>query len=161
MRFIYFMLVALCLLILLSYQAHAAQRITYFYDGDTVKIQDASKTYKLRLNHIDAPERNQSFGKKSRRALMKLCQNAAIKVSITGIDKYHRQLGDLNCDQQDASSYMLKNGYAWFYRHYSNKSDLAALEASAKKSKLGLWHTEKPTPPWVWRHLLHEKVLAL
>lgn len=160
MRFIYFMLAALCLLIVLSYQAHAAQRITYFYDGDTVKIQDAEKTYKLRLNHIDAPERNQIFGKKSRRALMKLCQNTAIQVRINGIDKYHRQLGDLYCNQQDAGSFMLKNGYAWFYPHYSNKSDLAALEASARKNKLGLWQTENPTPPWVWRHLLQQKASA-
>lgn len=156
MRFIYFMLVALCLLIVLSYQAHAAQHIIYFYDGDTVKIQDASKIYKLRLNHIDAPERNQSFGKKSRRALMKLCQHAAIQVSITGTDRYERQLGDLYCNQQDASSYMLKNGYAWFYQHYSNKSDLAALEASAREKKLGLWQTEKPIPPWTWRHLIQK-----
>jgi endonuclease YncB( thermonuclease family) len=160
MRFIYFMLAALCLLIVFSYQAHAAHRITYFYDGDTVKIQEASKTYKLRLNHIDAPERNQSFGKKSRRALMKLCQNAAIQVNITGTDKYSRRLGGLYCNQQDASSYMLKNGYAWFYLHYSNKSDLAALEASARKKKLGLWQTENPTPPWVWRHRSQQKVSA-
>ncbi len=160
MRFIYFMLAALCLLIVLSYQAHAAQRITYFYDGDTVKIQDTEKTYKLRLNHIDAPERNQSYGKKSRRALMKLCQNATIQVSINGIDKYHRQLGNLNCNQQDASSYMLKNGHAWFYQHYSNKAELATLEASARKNKLGLWQEEKPTPPWVWRYLIKQKASA-
>ncbi|HSR01761.1 MAG TPA: hypothetical protein VLM20_03130 [Methylophilaceae bacterium] len=47
MRFIYFMLIALCLLILLSYQAHAVQRIAYFYDGDAVIIKHTGKAYKL------------------------------------------------------------------------------------------------------------------
>ncbi len=161
MRFIYFMLVALCLLIVFSYRAHAAQHITYFYDGDTVIIQDNDKSYKLRLNHIDAPERNQSYGKKSRRALMKLCQNAALQIIITGTDLYHRHLGNLYCNQQDASSYMLENGHAWFYHHYSNKADLAILEAGARKNKLGLWQDDKPTPPWVWRHLIKQKTSAV
>lgn len=156
MRFIYVMLVGLFLLIVLSYQAHAATRITYYYDGDTVKIKDAAKEYKLRLNDIDAPERNQAYGKKSRRALMRLCQNTTVQVTITGTDKYQRQLGSLSCGHQDASIYMLKNGHAWFSKRYAKKPDLAKTEENARKNKLGLWQAEKPTPPWVWRHLVHK-----
>ena len=94
MRFIYCILAALVLLIVLSFKthagfkAHSALHIAYFYDGDTVKIIDASKTYKLRIAHIDAPERNQTYGKKSRRALIKLCKNTNIEIIITGTDKY-------------------------------------------------------------------------
>lgn len=47
-----------------------ALEIIYFYDGDTVKIRDANKEFKLRLTDIDAPERNQAYGLKSRRALI-------------------------------------------------------------------------------------------
>ncbi len=154
MRFIYWMLVALVVLIILSFQAHATPSILYVYDGDTVKIVDDSQTYKLRLNHIDAPERNQRYGKKSRRALMKLCKNTSIQVTITGADKYHRKLGNLACDQQDVSAYMLKNGHAWFSKHYSKKQSFAEAEQNARKSKLGLWKAEKPMPPWIWRHLV-------
>ena len=50
-----------------------ALEITYFYDGDTVKVKDAGREYKLRLTDIDAPERNQAYGLKSRRALMQFC----------------------------------------------------------------------------------------
>ena len=135
MRFIYWMLAFLLILIVFSYKAHAAPTIAYYYDGDTVKIKDHNKTYKLRINHIDAPERNQPYGKKARRALMQLCQNKSIKVIITGIDLYHRQLGELFCDQENASSYMLKNGYAWFNTKYSTKLDLADIEQYAKKNK--------------------------
>ena len=154
MRFIYFLFVALVVLILLSFKAHAAPSIRYFYDGDTVKIIDESKEYKLRINHIDAPERNQDYGKKSRRALMKFCKDTTIQVTITGTDQYQRQLGNLYCNKQDVSAYMLKNGHAWFSKRYSKKKDLADAEALARKNKLGLWQDEEPIAPWVWRHLI-------
>jgi micrococcal nuclease len=125
--------------------------ITYFYDGDTVKIKDGSYEYKLRLTDIDAPERNQTYGKKSRRALMDFCADASIFVAISGTDKYKRRLGKLLCNKQDVSIHMVKNGHAWFNRRYSMDYMLALQEDEARKNKLGLWLDEKPMPPWVWR----------
>jgi len=125
--------------------------ITYFYDGDTVKVKDAGREYKLRLTDIDAPERNQAYGLKSRRALMQFCKNVEIKVYISGQDKYQRSLGKLHCKKQDASEFMVKHGHAWFNRRFSMDYILALLEDEARKNKLGLWSAEKPTPPWVWR----------
>lgn len=154
MRFIYFLLVALIILIFLSFKAHAAPVITYYYDGDTVKIVDNLTEYKLRITDIDAPERNQTYGKKSRRALRQLCDNTNIQVIIKGVDKYQRHLGELICNQQDVSAYMLNNGHAWFNKRYSNKAELAQAEKHARIKKLGLWQDEKPMAPWVWRHLI-------
>jgi micrococcal nuclease len=128
-----------------------ALEITYFYDGDTVKINDAGYEYKLRLSDIDAPERTQEYGLKSRRALMQFCKSADVKVYISGTDKYQRSLGKLHCNQQDASIFMVKNGHAWFNRRYSMDYMLALQEDEARKNKLGLWADEKPMPPWVWR----------
>jgi len=76
-RFIIFFLLALIILLALSIKAHATVNVDYVYDGDTVKIKDGKDSYKLRITHIDAPERNQHYGKKSRRALIKLCQISA------------------------------------------------------------------------------------
>ncbi len=128
-----------------------ALEITYFYDGDTVKIKNGSYEYKLRLTDIDAPERNQTYGLKSRRALMQFCKNAEVKVYISGTDKYGRKLGKLLCNQQDVSMHMVKNGHAWFNRRYSMDYMLALLEDEARKNKLGLWNAKQQTPPWVWR----------
>lgn len=132
--------------------------VTYVYDGDTVKLHPANTfskkaDIKLRLTDIDAPERNQPFGLKSRRALIKLCQgkNILVTTRITGRDKYHRALGKLQCNYQDASLYMVKNGHAWFYHHYSSDSALSLAEQAARKNKLGLWQNPQQTPPWVWR----------
>ena len=138
---------------LVSFGASAEQnlKITYFYDGDTVKINDGTLEYKLRLTDIDAPERNQAYGKKSRRALMQLCKNTQVQVQLSGIDKYQRNLGKLNCNQQDVSQFMVQNGHAWFYRHYSTDGTLDNAEQTARQKQLGLWANKNPTPPWIWR----------
>ncbi len=155
MRFFYIFIITLAVLIVLSWQAHAAPAITYYYDSDTVKIADGNKTYKLRISEIDAPERNQHYGKKSRRALMSLCKNAKVQVIITGTDKYKRQVGQLYCNQKNASEFMVGHGYAWFNAKYSNNQQLDALQEQARQDKAGLWLKDKAMPPWVWRKLNH------
>ena len=128
-----------------------AAEIVYFYDGDTVKLKDSAYEYKLRITDIDAPERNQTYGKKSRRALMDFCAEATIYVAISGTDRYGRKLGKLLCNQQDVSIHMVKYGHAWFNNRFSMDYSLALLQDEARKNKLGLWQSQQPTPPWVWR----------
>lgn len=125
------------------------------YDGDTVKLRDANGTFKLRLTGIDAPERNQSYGKKSRRAVIKLCKNKHVTVSaiITGMDKYQRYLGRLFCNQIDVSLYLTQQGLAWHNSQYSNDMTIFIAQAEAKQQRIGLWQQQKPMPPWVWRRL--------
>ena len=128
-----------------------ALEISYFYDGDTVKVNDNGREYKLRITDIDAPERTQTYGLKSRRALMQLCKNASVQIQLLDVDKYGRKLGKLECNNQDASFYMVKNGHAWFYQQYSSDSALELAELEARNHKRGLWQSQHPTPPWVWR----------
>lgn len=135
-------------------------QLSYVYDGDTVKIQHDGGSFKLRLSDIDAPERNQSYGLKSRRALIALCQkkNAdqaknSIRVTIAGTDKYQRTLGKLSCNGIDASLYQVAHGLAWQYKQYSSDPVLRQAEQTARRDRLGLWADKEPTPPWVWRHL--------
>jgi micrococcal nuclease len=143
---------ALATAYLLAYSLPAfAAEITYFYDGDTVKINDAGTEFKLRINDIDAPEKTQAYGLKSRRALMKLCAHGEFQAQITGQDKYGRKLGKLICHGEDASLYMVQNGHAWFYAHYSNDGNLAFAQQQARNNGLGLWHAKQQTEPWIWR----------
>lgn len=160
MRFI--VLKITCCLALISlpacvYADDLSPKITYFYDGDTVKIEQGLHVYKLRLTDIDAPERNQGYGKTARRALTKFCKNADVKVYLSGIYKYERSLGKLSCNNQDASVFMISNGHAWFNRRYSMDYTLDLAEQSARANKLGLWERQNPTPPWQWRqHHSHD-----
>lgn len=155
-RFIVIFLLALIVLLILSFKAHATVYIDYVYDGDTVKIVDSEGAYKLRITNIDAPERNQTYGKKSRRALMQFCKNAVVKVRITGTDKYQRKLGNLSCNEEDVATFMLKNGHAWFNDKYSSDLVLAVSERKAREKALGLWQDDKPMAPWNWRKLNRE-----
>ncbi len=135
--------------------AQEGYSVTRVYDGDTVELQNSAGKLKLRLTDIDAPERNQEYGQKSRRALNKLCKgdNIRISVELVGKDKYDRNLGKLQCNQTDASLYLAQHGYAWHNEKYSNNPAIKNAADQARKKRIGLWSAQKPTPPWVWRHL--------
>ena len=152
MRFI-----SVCLLLLscTASQAEDAYTVSYVYDGDTVELKHAGIRLKLRLTDIDAPERNQQYGQKARRALIKLCtgSNITINVNFSGMDKYGRHLGRLQCNQIDVSLYMAAQGHAWYTEKYSNDLAIKNAAAMARQKRIGLWGAIKPQAPWVWRHL--------
>lgn len=134
--------------------------VTYVYDGDTVKLHPIGQfsqqnDIKLRITQIDAPERNQRFGLTSRRALVALCQGNGVfaTTDIVAKDRYQRSLGRLQCNQVDASLYLVEQGLAWHDEKYAHDPALEQAQLKAKQQKLGLWADEKPMAPWVWRKL--------
>lgn len=143
-------------LTLLAFQNAYAENdviVRYVYDGDTVQISQNANIFKLRLSDIDAPERNQPYGLKARRALIKLCQgeHVAVNVEITGTDQYARQLGKLHCNGTDASLYLVRNGFAWHAGRYARDPVLKLAAEDARSQQLGLWQDPDPIPPWRWR----------
>jgi endonuclease YncB( thermonuclease family) len=46
---------------------------------------------------------------------------------------------------------IIKSGYAWHYRRYSDRRDYAEAEERARAEKLGLWADPHAKPPWEWR----------
>jgi endonuclease YncB( thermonuclease family) len=154
-----FACIYLCTFITTCHAEEGVYKVTYVYDGDTVKLRpidsdDPNDEFKFRLTDIDAPERNQDFGLKSRRALMKLCQgkNIIATAQISGIDKYQRSLGRLKCNQVDANYYLAEHGFAWYYAQYSNDIAIYKAAKNARRLTLGLWADESPIAPWNWRH---------
>jgi micrococcal nuclease len=148
-----------CIFIATSQAEESIYKVAYVYDGDTVKLRpidssDSQEEFKLRLTDIDAPERNQSYGLKSRRALIKLCKgkNIIVTAQITGTDKYQRSLGRLKCNGIDASYYLAEHGLAWFYTQYSSDIAIENATKNARRLTLGIWADENPIAPWDWRH---------
>jgi len=131
----------------------ASYELVKVFDGDTVKLRDLQGEFKLRITDIDAPERNQAYGKKSRRALMQLCMGQDILVTayLTGMDKYQRYLGRLQCNGIDASLYLTQQGLAWHNFKYSNDRTIYQAQQQAAMQKIGLWQEANPIPPWIWR----------
>lgn len=100
-------------------------------DGDTITLlTDDKVSHKIRLNDIDAPEKKQAFGNKSRDNLASYIAGEIVTVKYKSKDKYGRVLGTIYFDNLDINLQQVKNGYAWVYKQYSKK-----IKPTIKKSK--------------------------
>lgn len=127
-------------------------------DGDTVTVLDASKTqHKVRLSGIDAPEKGQPFGDKSRQHLAALLFRRDVVVRWHKSDRYGRLVGKVMVATTDASLWQVRAGMAWHYVAYAkeqaaeDRQSYAEAEAEARRIRRGLWQDANPTPPWEHR----------
>ncbi|MFY4742562.1 thermonuclease family protein [Aliarcobacter butzleri] len=121
-------------------------------DGDTITILTSDKTqYKIRLNNIDAPEKKQAFGNKSKDNLAKYIAGKTVKVEYKSKDKYKRILGTIYYNNIDINLQQIKDGYAWVYKKYSKNQDYYNAEKLAMENKKGLWADKNPIAPWEFR----------
>ena len=127
-------------------------KVVSIADGDTITVLDADKKqHKVRLNGIDAPEKKQAFGAKSKVRLGELVAGKDVVVEWKEKDTYGRTLGKVIQGGMDVNLQMVKEGLAWHYRKYSKSADLSRAEAEAKAGKKGLWADPNPVPPWDFR----------
>jgi micrococcal nuclease len=120
-------------------------------DGDTVHVFHQDETYKVRLIEIDAPERNQPYGKDSTDYLKLLLNEGKVDVEIFGTDRYGRKLGRLYCKGSDINREMVTAGYAWVYDDYVTDRSFYENQSEARELKKGLWKDSNSIPPWEWR----------
>ncbi len=121
-------------------------------DGDTIKVLRGKTLYKIRLNGIDAPEKKQAYGMKSKDFLAGLVFKRRVEVIVRSMDRYGRYVGDVLVDGRSANAALVAAGLAWQYTAYSTDPALAALEKDARLKRLGLWADRSPMPPWEFRH---------
>lgn len=123
-------------------------------DGDTITVLDAiNQQHKIRLAEIDAPERGQPWGDRSRKALSGLVFGKMVSVQQTDTDRYGRIVARVFGDGQDVNRAMVKDGHAWAYRQYLTDEALLATEARARSERSGVWSMSdaQTVPPWEWR----------
>ena len=137
---------------LLSYELIG--KVVKVSDGDTITILTSDKTqYKIRLNDIDAPEKKQAFGNKSKDNLDKYIAGKTVTVQYKEKDKYKRILGTIYYQNKDINLQQIKDGYAWVYKKYSKKSEYYKAEKIARDKKIGLWSDKNPIEPSVFRKI--------
>src|SRR5574344_2455376 len=132
----------LTLIILSSYlfSLELIGKVVKVSDGDTITILTEDKTqHKIRLNDIDAPEKKQAFGNKSKDNLAKYIAGKTVTVKYNKTDKYKRILGTIYYNNKDINLQQVKDGYAWVYKKYANNQNYYKEETKAKESKKGLW----------------------
>ena len=131
--------------------AHTTIENIFVVDGDTVKGNIDSKRITIRLVEIDAPEMDQPFGVESKRFLEKLIENKKVTLIAEGKDRYGRTLGEVFVNKDNINEKMVKSGFAWVYDRYVKSSLLYSYQDEAKSKTLGIWQSENPIAPWVWR----------
>ena len=148
----YLFLASLALVSALPVYADFTGKVVSVADGDTVTVLVERTQIKVRLIEIDAPEKAQAFGNKSKQALADMVFGKVVEVEERGKDRYMRTLGRVVVSGLDANAEMVRQGYAWVYRKYSKNPELLRLESEARETKRGLWVDSDPVPPWEWRH---------
>ena len=141
---------AILLLIMLHASLFAfPAKVIKISDGDTITVLSGKEQTKVRLYGIDAPEKKQDYGQKSKQFLASLIAGQMVEVEPKGKDRYKRTLGIIHYKEQDINAQMVLNGYAWAYVKYSRM--YVDQEKTARENKRGLWQSSNPTTPWVWR----------
>jgi len=133
-------------------------RVVSITDGDTVILLDKThQQYKIRLAAIDAPEKAQPFGQKSKTNLSALIFNKDITAVCSKRDRYGRLICKVLLGVSDVNLEQIKAGMAWHYRKYAkeqtsqDRENYEIAEFNAKLRRLGLWNDKNPIPPWDWR----------
>lgn len=114
-------------------------RVVKVYDGDTITLLDKDmQQHRIRFYGIDAPEKSQSFGKRSQENLANMIAGKMVNVDVQAEDRYGRSVGIVYLDDIDINKRQVADGYAWAYMQYGGeiyKND----ELRAREKKLGMW----------------------
>ena len=140
----------------LALPAHAHQVIS-IADGDTLTLLVDQKPLKIRLANIDAPEKKQPFGQRSKESLSALCWGKDAQYQAQTIDKYKRTVAVVYCDGLEVNRVQVRLGMAWVYTKYNRDPDYVTIQKLAREDKIGLWADADPVPPWEWRLKLNNK----
>jgi len=133
-------------------------------DGDTIEIAGQ----RIRFNGIDAPESAQRCQSTSGKSYA--CGRAAANVldkflaasrptscRFVDWDQYGRFVGKCaRADGQSVQEWLVANGNAVDWPRYSN-GGFAALEASARAARRGVWQGEFQKP-WDWRAAQRDQI---
>jgi endonuclease YncB( thermonuclease family) len=126
-------------------------------DGDTLKARcgeaGAYEQVIVRLAEVDAPEKRQPFGERSKRALSDLCFGVQSAIRPMTRDRYGRTVARVECRGLDASAEQVRQGMAWRFVRYSTDPAMQPLEDAARGARAGLWADPAPVAPWEWRRV--------
>lgn len=133
-------------------------------DGDTLTARCGApgdyQQVKVRLAEIDAPEKAQPFGERSRQSLAAMCAGEQAVLRPASTDRYGRTVARVECRGRDANSEQVRAGMAWAYTQYQTDASIPRLDLQARRARTGLWSdlgtAAEPAAPWEWRKARRE-----
>jgi endonuclease YncB( thermonuclease family) len=123
-------------------------------DGDTFKgLTIDNQQVKCRIYGIDAPEKKQAFGQKSKQYLSDLIFGKTVKIKVQGKNFDRAIVRVYTADGKDISAEMLRAGMAWHFKKYSSDdTEYSEFENQARNAKIGLWADKDLIAPWDFRY---------
>ena len=136
--------------------------VSSVHDGDTLTVNGQS----IRLDSIDAPERDQAYGVNSRQFLAALTLGQQVTITYAKTDLYGRVVGTVfKPDCRNVNLLAVASGAAWYFEAYKCEIDtrqraaFAQAQASARAAVSGLW-AAPAVAPWIFRNGVEAKVPA-
>jgi endonuclease YncB( thermonuclease family) len=127
-------------------------------DGDTITVLDDTKAeHKIRFAGIDAPEKAQPFGERSKQSLSALVFQKPVEARCHKKDRYGREVCAVFVSLRDVGLEQIRQGMAWHYKEYQHEQTTQDRlvyrdeEEKAKVRRVGLWKDAKLVPPWEYR----------
>ncbi len=160
------LIIAILALLLLAAPAWAAPRpvwITEAHDGDTfTPLPALGSGPEIRLACADTPEMagtrlaRQPHAAEARDFAWALLAGRWASAEHAGWSYGREVMHIWTADNGDLAAQMVMHGWAWAtvegYPYCRAKAaELRAMEADARKAKVGLWADENPCPPSAWR----------
>src|SRR5262245_16509718 len=105
-------------------------RVVGISDGDTLAVLVERQEVKVRINGIDAPERKQVFGERSKQNLSAMAFGKYARLDCHKTDRYGRKVCKVwvqpascpTCGQTlDVGLAQIVAGMAWWYREYARE----------------------------------------
>lgn len=152
--------------------AHAetlSGKVIHVADGDTITILAGAVAHRVRLAGIDAPEKAQPYGNRSRQHLSQIAHGKDATLHCHKTDRYQRKVCKVmvqpaDCPKcghtLDVGLAQIVAGLAWWYREYAREQSpddrgrYESAEQEASGRRIGVWSDKSPMPPWEWRSRL-------
>jgi endonuclease YncB( thermonuclease family) len=132
-------------------------RVTRIIDGDTVDVQLGSGPIRVRMQGIDAPERDQPKTDESVALLRRLLGEGEVELLPAEQTSYNRMVARIYVNGADVNAQMVRRGLAMAERRYLNEfddgADYCVFEHAARTERLGIWPlpADQRIAPWEWR----------
>jgi endonuclease YncB( thermonuclease family) len=90
-------------------------------DGDTITLLDSARAqHRIRLAHIDAPEKGQPFGSVSKNSLAQMVFGRPIRADCPEADRFERKICVITLpDGTNINLEQVRRGLAWHYVRYT------------------------------------------
>ena len=113
-------------------------------DGYTINVLVDRHPVRVRLAQIDAPEKRQAFGTRSKQVLAELVFRQTVRVAEAGRERHGRVIGTVYVGDVDVNAQMVREGT----RATTSRSVWEAIRPTWGGSRRPLCWCRKPSWPW-------------